>query len=129
MGYTMACPHIPWQIIIIFLSIALILCSSLFWYYLYLSCVSDPISIAGIILYVISGTCLVIFGIIGILVALRKSERGLLFFGGAMGIMFGFQMIQIIIATVALANCDRESILSSTVIPINGYTISVFSLY
>ena len=54
-----------------------------------------------------------IFGIIGILVALRKSERGLLFFGGAMGIMFGFQMIQIIIATVALANCDRESILSS----------------
>merc|ERR1711976_326435 len=113
MGVIMACPHIPWQIIIIVLSIILILCSSLFWYYLYLSIVSDPISISGIILYIISGLCLVIFGIIGILVALRKSERGLLFFGGAMGIMFGFQMIQIIIATVALANCDRDSLLTA----------------
>merc|ERR1712063_227799 len=108
----MACPTIPWQIFIIILSVILILCSSLFWYYLYLS-VDPCCSIAGIILYIISGLCLVIFGLIGIIVALRKSERGLLFFGGAMGIMFGFQMIQIIIATVALANCDRESILSS----------------
>merc|ERR1712137_1185473 len=108
----MACPHIPWQIIIVILSIILILCSSLFWYYLYLS-VDPCCSIAGIILYIISGLCLVIFGLIGIIVALRKSERGLLFFGGAMGIMFCFQMIQIIIATVALANCDRDSLLTA----------------
>mmetsp|Transcript_127121 Transcript_127121/g.189573 ORF Transcript_127121/g.189573 Transcript_127121/m.189573 type:complete len:154 (+) Transcript_127121:49-510(+) len=108
----MACPQIPWQIIIIVLSIILILCSSLFWYYLYLS-VEPCCSIAGIILYIISGLCLVIFGIIGIIVAIRKTERGLLFFGGAMGIMFGFQMVQIIIATVALANCDRDSLLTA----------------
>merc|ERR1711977_231504 len=67
----------------------------------------------GIILYIISGLTLVVFGIIGIIVALVKSERGLLFFGGAMGIMFGFQMVQIIIATVALANCDRDSLLTA----------------
>merc|ERR1712137_28112 len=103
----MACPHIPWQIIIVILSIIIILCSSLFWYYLYLS-VDPCCSILGIILYIISGLCLVIFGLIGIVVAIRKSERGLLFFGGAMGIMFCFQMIQIIIATVALANCGRD---------------------
>merc|ERR1712000_490518 len=60
-----------------------------------------------------SGLTLVVFGIIGIAVALVKSERGLLFFGGAMGIMFGFQMVQIIIATVALANCDRDSLLTA----------------
>merc|ERR1712137_1026213 len=108
----MACPHIPWQIIIVILSIIIILCSSLFWYYLYLS-VDPCCSILGIILYIISGLCLVIFGLIGIVVAIRKSERGLLFFGGAMGIMFCFQMIQIIIATVALANCDRDSLLTA----------------
>merc|ERR1712063_242442 len=96
----------------VILSIILILCSSLFWYYLYLS-VDPCCSILGIILYIISGLCLVIFGLIGIVVAIRKSERGLLFFGGAMGIMFCFQMIQIIIATVALANCDRDSLLTA----------------
>merc|ERR1712110_1307916 len=102
----MACPTIPWQIFI------LILCSALFWYYLYLS-VDPCCSIAGIILYIISGLTLVIFGLIGITVALVKSERGLLFFGGAMGIMFGFQMVQIIISTVAFANCDRDTILNA----------------
>merc|ERR1712130_913950 len=78
-----------------------------------MACPTIPWQIFIIILYIISGLTLVVFGIIGIAVALVKSERGLLFFGGAMGIMFGFQMVQIIIATVALANCDRDSLLTA----------------
>eukprot|EP01095_Lingulamoeba_sp_RSL-Kostka_P013140 TRINITY_DN5367_c0_g1_i1.p1 TRINITY_DN5367_c0_g1~~TRINITY_DN5367_c0_g1_i1.p1 ORF type:complete len:154 (-),score=20.99 TRINITY_DN5367_c0_g1_i1:170-631(-) len=115
----MACPHLPWQILIIVLSIVLILCSSLFWYYLVLSI--QEVNIAGIILYTISGLSLVIFGLIGIFVAIRKGQRLLLFFGGAMGIMFMFQMVQIMIATVALANCDKDSLLTNVICDVNQF--------
>eukprot|EP00011_Vannellida_sp_DIVA3-517-6-12_P012168 CAMPEP_0114618606 /NCGR_PEP_ID=MMETSP0168-20121206/7786_1 /TAXON_ID=95228 ORGANISM="Vannella sp., Strain DIVA3 517/6/12" /NCGR_SAMPLE_ID=MMETSP0168 /ASSEMBLY_ACC=CAM_ASM_000044 /LENGTH=153 /DNA_ID=CAMNT_0001829751 /DNA_START=26 /DNA_END=487 /DNA_ORIENTATION=+ len=115
----MACPQIPWQIMIIVLSIILILCSSLFWYYLYLS--TEGPEWAGIVIYTISGVTLVLFGLIGIIIGWRKSERGLLFFGGAMGVMFAFQMVQIMIATVTLANCGGGSILQDTLCDVNQY--------
>ena len=38
-----------------------------------------------------------------------------------MGIMFMMEMVQILIATVAFADCNRNSILSNTLCQVNQY--------
>eukprot|EP01096_Ripella_sp_DP13-Kostka_P012770 TRINITY_DN539_c0_g1_i5.p2 TRINITY_DN539_c0_g1~~TRINITY_DN539_c0_g1_i5.p2 ORF type:complete len:157 (+),score=40.83 TRINITY_DN539_c0_g1_i5:123-593(+) len=108
----MACPQFPYQIAIIILSICLIFCSSLFWWY-FAESIDPCCNIAGIILFIGSGVMLVLLGLFGIFVGCRKGTRFLFLNAFLMAFFFLWQMIQLLIATIAYANCDRESPLKS----------------
>eukprot|EP01094_Clydonella_sp_ATCC50884_P029430 TRINITY_DN920_c0_g1_i2.p1 TRINITY_DN920_c0_g1~~TRINITY_DN920_c0_g1_i2.p1 ORF type:complete len:176 (+),score=28.80 TRINITY_DN920_c0_g1_i2:199-726(+) len=113
------CPHWPWQVIIAATCVACIVASSLFWWYVAIAVGKG--NIAGIVCFLVSGVLMVIFPIFGIHAAWRKSDWLLFFFGILMSIMFVIHMVVILLATISLGDCERDSVLTDTVCEVNQF--------
>jgi len=87
--------------------ILLILLSGWYWYYLGLGAASGDI--AAIILYIISGLLLVLFGILGIVATIKSYETLLLYHNIVMIAMLIVGILEIILAGVSLRNCTSPS--------------------
>jgi len=87
--------------------IFLILLSAWYWYYLALGASNGDI--AAIIIYIISGILLVLFGLLGILATIKSYETLLLYHNIVMITMLIIGIIQIILAGISLNNCTSAS--------------------
>jgi len=85
----------------------LILLSAWYWYYLGLGAAGGDI--AAIIIYIVSGALLVIFGILGIIAAIKSFETLLLYHNVVMITMLIIGILQIILAIVSISNCTSPS--------------------
>jgi len=107
MGEEGACSRKCVGITFIVCCILLICLSAWYWYYLALGAASGDI--AAIILYIISGLLLVLFGILGIVATIKSYETLLLYHNIVMITMLIVGILEIILAGVSLRNCTSAS--------------------